>query len=716
MSIRPYFDGAALPISLARRRLWERQVVRIDAPLEAIAAPGPNERSIHVYDRRELTRIDLETGERSVIASVVEPSNDQESFIDQEFAFSENGRRLIVVAPVRGRWLIDAETGEIRELPGSTLSGVNAVGFSPSGRLAFAADRDGEILVWDATTGEERARFSAPGGNDDSAEAAIGPDDNRIAAIFGGDLLAIGSISDGTWSTTVDVDISRPRLAFNGDGSSFAVGDNKGAMRLFDAETGALIGAPGSTRRAFVHQVLALADGDYFAVASADDVLRIYSIDDMSSPEVAYAGHGSAIISVAPWPTGPDDMITASRDGTARIWRAPEGTGAFYATEPLEGILGAAALSPDGRRLVLYDSARQALAFEDLETGERRVPLEGAALVEAYGGALTRLEFFPDGGRLAAGLDRRAGALLILDGRTGAVVGRLDDAPNLEIARLAISADGSRVAALYETRVLVWDVASGGAPMLDLSGDEMGEGFVVALSPDGALLATGHRSTLRLHDIETGVLTASIPELVSPIIEANFDPSGERIVVADRDGVRIWNYETATPLLALDVGSQPALYARFSVDGARMATVTVDGVVKAWDARLGVELIAPISIPIQLRGPSALGAMWAAIDADGARLATVDRTADQIEIWRLPVRGPELVGLAKSAAPRCLSPDQRRRFQLPPEPPRWCVTGVGNEGETDRANWKPLWPYDREEWIAWLEARDRGEDADPPAR
>jgi hypothetical protein len=40
-----------------------------------------------------------------------------------------------------------------------------------------------------------------------------------------------------------------------------------------------------------------------------------------------------------------------------------------------------------------------------------------------------------------------------------------------------------------------------------------------------------------------------------------------------------------------------------------------------------------------------------------------------------------LVDTAKSIVPRCLTPDQRQRFHLAPEPPRWCHT-------------MRLWPFD----------------------
>ena len=68
-----------------------------------------------------------------------------------------------------------------------------------------------------------------------------------------------------------------------------------------------------------------------------------------------------------------------------------------------------------------------------------------------------------------------------------------------------------------------------------------------------------------------------------------------------------------------------------------------------------------------------------------------------------------LVDRVKRTVPRCLTRAQRKRFYLPPEPPRWCITGPGHEGEPDTTNWRPKWSYHTKAWAAWLAARDRGE-------
>lgn len=72
------------------------------------------------------------------------------------------------------------------------------------------------------------------------------------------------------------------------------------------------------------------------------------------------------------------------------------------------------------------------------------------------------------------------------------------------------------------------------------------------------------------------------------------------------------------------------------------------------------------------------------------------------------LRDPQkAVELVQTKVPRCLSPGQRKRFYLPPAPPRWCITGFGTE-RTNPAMWVPKYPYGAMHWRDWLIASDEG--------
>jgi WD40 repeat protein len=65
---------------------------------------------------------------------------------------------------------------------------------------------------------------------------------------------------------------------------------------------------------------------------------------------------------------------------------------------------------------------------------------------------------------------------------------------------------------------------------------------------------------------------------------------------------------------------------------------------------------------------------------DGGRILTAseDNTA---RLWEAFPDSQVLVDRVKAEVPRCLTPEQRERLFLSPEPPRWCID-------------MHKWPYD----------------------
>jgi hypothetical protein len=74
-----------------------------------------------------------------------------------------------------------------------------------------------------------------------------------------------------------------------------------------------------------------------------------------------------------------------------------------------------------------------------------------------------------------------------------------------------------------------------------------------------------------------------------------------------------------------------------------------------------------------------------------------------------------LIGFAKKLLQRCLTPDERRQYNLAPDPPRWCTAGPEQEPGPDTALWKGKPPYNEPAWRNWLIDLDRVKTAAPPA-
>ncbi len=190
---------------------------------------------------------------------------------------------------------------------------------------------------------------------------------------------------------------------------------------------------------------------------------------------------------------------------------------------------------------------------------------------------------------------------------------------------LAFSPDGRWIAAVGDSSVLVWEVATG-APLFRLEGHE-GRVLSVCFSPDGRLLATGSGDrTIRLWSMAERRERAILRGHTSWIDATKFSADGRRLVSAGADSTaRIWDVDRGT---AIGVFEHTAAVddAIFTPDGARIVTAGWEPTVSVWDA-------ATMKRLRQLEGHTGL-VMSLALDRDRTTLASagIDGT---VRLWDL---------------------------------------------------------------------------------
>jgi WD40 repeat protein len=291
------------------------------------------------------------------------------------------------------------------------------------------------------------------------------------------------------------------------------------------------------------------------------------------------AGHEGPVNQSAYSPDG-THIVTASDDGTARVWDAATGATLLVLKGHTGGVISAA-FSPDGKRIVTASSDRTARVW-DAAIGTQLLILEG------HGGWINSATFSPDGKRiLTASSDKTA---RISDAATGAQLRTLfgHESP---ILSATFSPDGTRIVTASDDKTArVWDAATG-KQLLTLGGHESWV-RTARFSPDGARIVTASGDkTARVWNASTGAELLALRGHDWAVRSAAFSTDGTRIVTASDDWTaRVWSAKTGTQQLIL-IGSKGTVWSsEFSPDGTHVVTSSDDKSARVWDVATGNRL------------------------------------------------------------------------------------------------------------------------------
>jgi WD40 repeat protein len=328
-------------------------------------------------------------------------------------------------------------------------------------------------------------------------------------------------------------------------------------------------------------------DGSRIVTASADGTARIWNA--ATGEEIAVLrGHEHAVNSAAFSRDG-SRIVTASIDKTARIWDAA--TGKEIAILRGHAIaVNSATFSPDGSRVVTASSDNTARIW-DVATGDEIAILGEKQSEGFYGfGTIGTAVYSPDGALIVTAEHR--GVARVWDAETARQVSVIS-VPNQLFYSAVFSPDGARIlTASNDKTARIFDTASG-KEIAVLRGHEASL-WTAAFNPSGTRIVTvSTDKTARIWDASKGQLIEVFHTHGSYPRSAAFSPDGSRIVVALEDHTaRIFTVAVAaTRELAIMIGHEQIVWsASFSPDGSRVATSSHDKTARIWDTATGREL------------------------------------------------------------------------------------------------------------------------------
>ncbi|MCC7137809.1 MAG: TIR domain-containing protein [Planctomycetes bacterium] len=467
----------------------------------------------------------------------------------------DGDRGLVITA--EGARLVDLSTGATTaELPKPpTGAGARGTGFSPRGAWIVCPGAAGDLRVLSAGTGAEAAR--AP----EEARPlswSFAPDDTLLALHDVDGRIHLLDTQSLTWRTAAAPARGSPAALAVGVPTAF---DARGEHLLWGTDSGDVA-------------VLRVRDG---ASVAAWDVAEGLST-------LAF-GHD------------PDQVVTAGRDGTLRVWAWREAQGVRERSLPVPQGISRVVVGARPRTVHVAAHTGELLAWD--------VDGEAAPLsVRATDGPLLSFVPFADGSRLLLA-PYYTGVLRVVDARTLGEVASLSPVEatsgggvrvgGMETVWAAVASRGGRAVSFGSSGVALWslDPLEARRP-LQVFPREDRQAVLGALGTTLLTRSGSGRVTL-WRDRGRGFAAEAAPDL-DPLgwpSLACLSPEEDRVALMDDSG--------RMHLLSLDGAASPAHLSRtptvvtsmaFDPTGRRLLSAEGDGSVRVWDGRSGALLHA----------------------------------------------------------------------------------------------------------------------------
>jgi WD40 repeat protein len=509
-------------------------------------------------------------------------------------------KKQLVALDAPGNQITILDLNSRKSLVCSGLSkAVTAIAFSQDGQSIVAGDLDGNIIIWDTTTGNRKKNL--PKFAQWIRSASFSPDGRLLATTDGSSIARVWDVAGGhnLHSFSINEDILS-RTIFSPDGKDLLVSSSKGPIYIWNVDSGKrlkILSGHSAEARALAFS----KNARILASSGVDRTIKLWDVESGNELRTI-RGHGSDVNALV-WSGDGKSLISGSSDYTIKVWDIAKQDGLGRLDEPFIKCF-AAFFSPNEEVIALGITKEKKLKLCNLSTNQK------LAEFNEDGQMILAVAFSPDGKILATA--------------------------GMSPARTSVSDDS---AAQHNPSVIkLWDPLTG--KQIGTLKGHTGNVYSLYFSPDGSLLASGGPGIIKLWNVASRQEITSFDRDTNNGFRAVFSPDNKLLASACRYGdIKLWDISSLTHIRTFVGHTDAARTITFSSDSRQLITGGRDNTIRLWDVASGVELVKFGQTGHTRR---------AAFSSDNKRLVTGGEDG-AIKVWDLITR-QEMLSLPKHSA------------------------------------------------------------------